>query len=133
HTGGNLQHFIKMLHSKSFDSTEDYTSLKEDRGYLYEDTLISWEVCRNYLNDRWMIPANDPKGKLANLYQYVRTNKGMKLMPVPGLPHQLFGQVDPDCPDVFILEGPWDAMALWETFRYTKLWNGGYKETGNYN
>lgn len=132
HTGGNLIQFIRMFHAKSYEATTDYTPIKTDRRLLREETLVRWEVARSYLNDRWLIPAYDPKGKLSQLYQYCRTEKGMRLLATPGLGHQLFGQYDPEAAEYYILEGPWDAMAFWEMMGSTKLWTDGFKETSNY-
>jgi hypothetical protein len=60
--------------------------------------------------------------KLSGLYRYLQTSKKRLLLPTPTLKHSLFapGKYDPKKPIVYICEGPWDGMALWEALGAAK-------------
>lgn len=122
--GGNVYVFIRMLLDASFKATEpgDYAKLAKDRKLLYSTTLVSWGWAKSIINGNWLFPGTDADGKLMNLYQYVRTKDRMVLMPTKGLGHQLMGRslYNPECPTVFLCEGPADAMCLWEILSVTK-------------
>jgi hypothetical protein len=76
-----------------------------------------------------LVPGYGTDGKLDQLYRRVRVlDKGewsWVLMPTPGVwpegrAHALHlpaADFDPACPDVYVCEGPWDGMALWEVVR----------------
>ena len=116
--GGNAQVFLRVLHEFSVNATSDYSALANSRGMLCPDVLVHWEVCRSITTGRWMIPGYGPDGKMNQLYQYMTAgpDRVMKLLPTPTLGHQLHGVnlYRKDRSVVYLCEGPWDAMTLWE-------------------
>jgi hypothetical protein len=56
-----------------------------------------------------------------------------KLLPTPTLGHQLHGMnlFDPKKRTVYVCEGPWDGMALWEIARQAKVADGELRATAN--
>ncbi len=69
-----------------------------------------------------MVPGYNIEGELKQLYRYIPTAKGKKLLATPTAKHQLFGisLYDVGKPITFICEGPWDAMVLWEALGEAK-------------
>ena len=122
--GGNIYTFLKMLFDVSVDNTtdRDRAVLGIERKLLYpEDTLYQWGVVKSKLNGRWLVPAYNTEGKLANIYKYTdiqNKNGEIKrvLMGTPTLGAQLFGiHLRPvNAEEIILCEGPWDAMTVWE-------------------
>jgi hypothetical protein len=131
--GGNSVTFIRLLWEKSLAATEGYEELAHNRGLLNSDTLREWGVCRSSLTGEWLVPGFGLNGKLNQLYRYAESKGRMRLYATPELPHGLHGynlylsRAD----NVYVCEGPWDGMILWETLRYTRKVEGGYKLTGS--
>ncbi len=114
--GGNATIFLRELWSVSEDGTKEYAELRDQRELLEEDTLIHWGVCRSAVTNQWLVPGFSVEAQLRQLYRYMKIKNRWKLLGTPTLGHQLHG-VDlyhKDRPVVFLCEGPWDAMALWE-------------------
>ncbi len=113
--GGNKTTFIRLLHAESFESTplSEYRSLIDDRKLLFEKTPRDWGVCRSLITKNWIIPGYGADGKIKTLYSY-----GDVLYPTPTLGSQLFCAKGLEglrkCSTVYICEGPWDGMALYE-------------------
>jgi len=133
--GGNVYTFLRLLHEESDKRTNGTTKqLAEDRRLLYPETLTYWGVVQSVLTGEWLVPGYSADGKLTQLYRYVKVHDGkMKLLPTPELGHALFGRnlYDAARPAVYLCEGPWDGMALWETLRGTKRTDEGeYRLTG---
>lgn len=123
--GGNVWTFIRMLWARSFEETtaDQYKLLAEERGYLSWESLAEWGLAVSYLSGDWIVPGYSGDGKLMNLYAY-RRRKGEKgangkraFFGTTGLPQQMFGMgmYDPNCEIVYLTEGIWDGIALWET------------------
>ena len=131
--GGNIYTFINHLWETSIESTSDYGELQQDRGLLYEDTLIHWEVCQSISTHDWLVPGFNLEKKLCQLYRYIFINGKRRLIPTPTLGHQIHGMnlFDNKKPNLFICEGPWDALILWETMARTKEQEGKYVTTAN--
>ncbi len=120
---GNVYSFLRWLWKASDEKTIKYKQLAKDRDIAYPDSLLRWGVCRSVLTDSWMVPGYNVEGKLCQLYQYMSVNRGMRLLPTPTLGHQLHG-VDlyrEDKPVIYLCEGPWDAIALWETLGHIRV------------
>ena len=122
--GGGISAFLKRYWETCFEtmSSRDYARLLQERGLEQAETLISWEVASSIMTGEWILPAYglDRHGKLymQQLYRYVKTPKGMRLLAVPGRKHGVFGaQVMENKAIVYITEGPWDGMRLWESMR----------------
>lgn len=115
--GGNARIFIRRYHSLCFDQTSDYRELSNSRK-IKDTTLIRWGVCRG-LDGQWLVPAYGAKGEINTLYRYTikSGNYGGKLMATAELGA---GYFRPDsiplnyASKIYITEGPWDGMALWE-------------------
>jgi hypothetical protein len=136
--GGNLYTFLRMLHEKSDEDTTDYSGLLDRRKLLDELTLMKWGAARHYIRKNcWILPGYGIDGSINQIYVYFFDNfkKRFRLLPTPGLNHALFGPfpLDEKKPDIYVCEGPWDGMALWEVMRQTKIdpTTNGFALTGN--
>jgi ribosomal protein L37AE/L43A len=131
--GGNLMTFLKLLWQESEQATKDYASLAADRGLLSQDTLISWGVCRSILTDEWLVPGYNHQGVLTQLYRYVLLGGKFRLLATPEINHGLFlpSQQNKHASTVWVCEGIWDAMALWELLRITRREDHHLVETAN--
>ena len=134
--GGNAHTFIRMLWERSQDYGEITCpdDLAKDRGLL-PNSLKAWGVCQSALTHDWLVPGFGADGKLNQLYRYLddsATGK-RKLLPTPELHHQIHGAnlYDPNRKTVYIAEGPWDGMALWEMLRAVKVTDEGLTVTGS--
>lgn len=133
--GVNHLSFIKSLWERSYDltTTAQYKELALDRKYLYDDTLLQWHLARSFLSNNWLIPGYGIDGSLKTLYQYVFNGKRMVLLPTPTMKHHLHGVdlFDPDKLIVYLCEGIWDAIALWEVLSVTKVSGEDWVETAS--
>lgn len=121
---GNTIGFLRQLWQISERGTRDYEELQAHRGLLSADTLISWNVCRSAITGDWLVPGYNVAGEIVQLYRYIRSAAGRNgqrpgkwlLLATAEMGHGLFGVnlLDPTRDKVFICEGPWDGMALWE-------------------
>jgi len=134
-SGGNASSFLRMIHAEYATTTTmaDYTELAEDRSIAYAKTLEAWGVVKSRATSDWLVPGYNVKGQLTQLYQYMKTQKGMRLLPTPGLGHQLHGMNlwNKKAEEVFVCEGIWDAIALWEVFGKCKWVGEELKPTAN--
>jgi hypothetical protein len=131
---GNAHSFLSLLWEKGTESTsaEELQELAEERGLMRWGTLVAWGVTRSPLTRDWLVPAYNPQGKLCQLYRYIEVEGKRRCLPTPELGHQLFSAAwAPQKPGVYVCEGPWDAMALWEALAFTKYSDGQYMPTGN--
>ncbi len=133
--GGNIYTFLRRLWDVSYANTKDYADLAEYRRLVFPDTLVSWNCARSSLAYKnWVVPAYNSDGKLTNLYRYIKdeTNK-FRLMCTSEIAHALFGVnlFKKDCKTIYLCEGPWDAMILWEILRCTKREENKYSRTAN--
>ena len=141
HKGGNVYTFIRKLWEESVKATreEDYEELANDRGLLSANTPRVWGAARSITSGDWILPGFAPAntgsaGTLNTLYRYYTDSVGKRfLLATSELQHQLFmpqGQ-EVQARDVYLTEGPWDGMALWEVLRSTREESDGYKLCGN--
>jgi hypothetical protein len=129
--GGNIYTFLHALWMQSHLDTgsSDYEELIASRGLLSEEPLIRWGVCKSFITGEWLVPGFNPEGVLCQLYSYVPIERGGKpvLKATAGLDHQLHHCThrgdDAAKPKIYLCEGPWDGMALWETLYGTELEN----------
>jgi|TARA_R110000824_G_scaffold89320_7_gene219070 hypothetical protein len=112
---GNHYTFLQELWKISFGSTKEYISLAEKRDLLFPETLVHWEVVKSVINGDWMVPGYNAKGKINQLYRYVKTQGKYRLLATPTLTHAIHGVYNEKCSQVYLCEGPWDAIMLWET------------------
>ena len=126
---GNSTTFLQWLWDASDKTTAKYGLMAKSRGLANPDTLLHWGVVRSVFGGGWMVPGFTHKGNLQQLYKCSQVQGKMRLLPTPTMGHQLHGVnfptlYDPDKPMVFLCEGPWDAMVLWETLGLAKETTG---------
>lgn len=133
--GGNAYVFLRHLWKLSDENTKNYSELAERRRLLNPETLMLWETCQSLVTGEWLVPGYSIDGKLCQLYKYVNNGKRWLLMPTPTLGHRLHGVnlYDPRKSTIYLCEGPWDGMLLWETLAQTKLTDSGLAATANVN
>lgn len=127
---GNTNHysFMQKLLSVSLEETSEqsYSELSENRG-IKEKTLTHFGLAQNILNDNWLIPTYNEKGKLTNLYQATEReiNKNgdlpgydIRSSPYP-CSHGLFNaQTIKRQKTIYLVEGHWDLLVLVEIFAH---------------
>ena len=121
---GNATVFLRWLWDASDKATtpDQYSQLAEDRSLLRTDCLMHWGVVHSVATNDWLVPGYNASGKLCQLYRYLHTAKGARLLPTPTMGHQLHGAnlYSASKPLVYVCEGPWDALALWEALSMAK-------------
>lgn len=131
---GNPTTFLRQLYDACRSPSTDYKRLAQDRR-VSEATLAAWGVVKSHLTGDWVVPGYATSGEIGNLYRYVRDfkTKRMCLLSTPETGHQLFGlpTFDVGAETIYLCEGPWDAMALWEALGSLKRTDDGYSSTGN--
>lgn len=130
--GGNIYTFIRKLHEMAQCPENEAKELAADRKLMKWETLRDWGCVLSPITNEWLVPGHAPDGKLNQLYRYTEIEGKMRLPACAGLPHQLHGVhlFDKSKPHVFLCEGPWDAMALWEALGMAKD-SDGLKLTSN--
>ena len=134
---GNIYTFLRELWRESDKRTNGQTKvLAADRRLLYPETLHHWGVVKSVTTGDWLIPGYSSDRKMNNLYKYAlnRQTKKYQTYATSELGHCLFGAnlLDPDCRDVYVCEGQWDGIALWEVLRCAKRADdGSLALTGN--
>ena len=101
--------------------------LIKDRKLCSEDTLAKWGMCQSIISPhRWIIPGYSTTGRLDQLYTRTPLLEhgewNLRLLPTPELwePGKAHGlhlpasDFNPKRQNIYICEGPWDGMALWE-------------------
>ncbi len=131
---GNPLDFVRQLWKVALAATTstDNRELAADRRLLSQDTVLFWELARSPLVGDWLVPGFGADGKLRQLYRRVQLRDkdgrwAYKLLPTPGVwpdgeVHALHGVNlwREDAGTVFVCEGPWDALALWELLRQAR-------------
>ena len=133
--GGNVLSFLRCLWQRSFERTNGHTQvLAKERRLLWPDTLTRWGVARSITTGDWLLPGWGIDGKFGQLYKWQKTEKGMILKPTPeGIGHRMLGPQtwDRKAATIWLAEGPWDGMALWEVLRSAKQTENGFASTGS--
>ena len=132
---GNVYTFIRTLVEQAVDSGADISLVAEERGTSVE-ALDAWKLCRSIIDGEWMLPGfswhKTKPVNMTNLYRWSKMGDKRRLLTTPTLKHTLFGVHlwDNNKPTAHICEGPWDAIAWWDTLRKIKrLDNGEYHRT----
>ncbi len=133
---GNARTFVQWLHEESNKATTIYQDLATERRLLYPDTLAQWGLVTSVLTGDWLVPGYSAEGHLVQVYRYVQGKGRRFLQPTPTLGHALFGMGlwNSRHKNVYLCEGGWDAMALWETLGNAKPHSteeGKYLPTAN--
>lgn len=123
--GGSIATFMKNFWDLCDQHTTNYSRIQKMRGIKYEETLMSWGIVKSVLTEKWMLPGwvigKDGKVRLQQLYVYTKTKDRWMMMPTPERGHALFGlNLLKDQPEIYITEGPWDAIRLWEAFKHVR-------------
>jgi DNA-binding HxlR family transcriptional regulator len=111
---GNLYTFLNHVWDDAFDETRvaHYRRLAANRG-LSVDTLERFELAYN--GDQWLLPVRNMKGSLIQLRHFYL---GRPPLNTKGLKSALFNahtlHLPGDGRAVWLCEGEWDAMKLWE-------------------
>lgn len=134
--GGNVYVFLRMLWEKSLEqtTTEDYQKLAADRKLHFDTTPLFWNLAKSYLIDKWLVPGFNTDLKLTGLYRYTWVDERMALLPTTTLGHQLLANPSSYVSSrgtIYLCEGIWDAMALWEILGVTKQTDEGYAQTAS--
>jgi hypothetical protein len=124
---GNSITFLRQIHQLGTRSEDGLMNLAESRKLLSPQTLEAWEVTvpLTAIGQTWAVPAFSAVSRdIVQLYRYLPdpVTKKKRLIATTGLNHGIFGVnlFDDSKPDVYICEGPWDAMALWEALGISK-------------
>ncbi len=122
--GGNALTFLRLLWERSHPlSALMWKEVAADRRLLDPMTVALWGVCRSIICNSWLVPGYGPSGNLDQLYKRCWMDGKWCLLPTPGYwplgkSHALhMAGFDPTLPNVFVCEGPWDGMAIWEVGR----------------
>lgn len=123
---GNSSVFVRRLYELAEEigvTSAQYESLRKDRKLLTTTPLILWGVLRHPLLDEWIIPGFNLESKLCNLYRYMLVDGKRRLASTSTLGHQLFLSSDYDKKKeaTVVVEGPWDAMALYEVLSQSRF------------
>lgn len=133
--GGNDLTFIRELWDRAELPDDAGAVLVESRRLLSVETVRSWGVRVSPTTRDWLVPGWTHDGRLGQLYRWCRDRRTGKsvLLATPGQPHGLFGvdMLDPTVEELWVCEGPWDAMALWEVLRITRATDAGLELTGS--
>lgn len=119
---GNPVLFIRAIWEESYKATSDYSELAKDRCLLSAETPLMWDVAKSISTGEWIAPLYNIEMKVVNVCQWiaVKGNSGglrRALLPTPGFSYGgLFMPLSKSkqCKIVYIAEGIWDAMAIWE-------------------
>ena len=123
---GNIWTFLRKFHVLCFEATtvEDYKSLAVDRDLYKTESLVQWQIVKSITTDEWLIPGYGvQKREITSLYRYIKQRDGgYRLLPTPTLGHHLHGLNlwNTQAPIVYVTEGPWDAVSLWEALGSAK-------------
>lgn len=126
---GNAITFLRQLWEASDEATKDYDELAATRKLLHPETLMYWGCCKSVITGEWLVPGYDAKGDVCQLYRWVYdfSARRNKLLPTTGLGHGYHRPTAfPKTYDtLYVCEGPWDGMALWEVLRSAKRGEDG--------
>lgn len=104
---------VKAWHEAALRNADLMRWFTEHRGFT-GDTIAARQL--GWDGSRVTIPVRDAAGKLVNVRRYLRnaTKEQGKMLPlVPGeAATQLYPLVDPLPPEVYLVEGEWDAMLM---------------------
>jgi acetolactate synthase small subunit len=122
---GNAVTFIRLLHERSETSERQYATLAANRK-LKPATIVAWGVRASLITGEWLVPGWGTDGSLNQLYRYTTVDGRKRLLATPGMKHYLHGVnlLNRDAETVYICEGVWDGMALWESLRHVKIVDG---------
>jgi hypothetical protein len=124
--GGNAEIFLRKLHENS--NGHGLPELAKHRR-IDLATLHAWKVATSHTTRDPIVPGYYAFSRdIGQLYRYVKDRKTdkFKLLATPTMEQQLHGLnlFEDSKPIIYLCEGPWDAMALWEVLSKTKRLEG---------
>lgn len=123
---GNLTSFLRKIHEGgTLDGHHGGSWLVGNRGVTTE-SLEAFGIVVHPVTGEIVVPGYSTDRKLMTLYQWVKLGARRVLQQTASVNHQLFipEDFDPKKQVIYVCEGPWDAMALWDALR-------SYKESGD--
>ena len=124
---GGWETFLRQLWESASAPRGFLERLAVDRGLLSWETLRDWGVREHPVTAEPVLPAWGTGGKLDNLHRYRRLGGKMLLPGTAGVPMaNMFAPVGKDgkpllpgegTETVYVCEGPWDGMVLWEVVK----------------
>lgn len=138
---GNPITFVRELYEHSKERTDDnaYYALAKERGYLKSDTVRKWGLVQSSISGLWLYPGyfgHHHLDKIKNVYIWKEYKGKKRLFSSAGLKQCLFNiqNFDENKSTIYLTEGCWDGMALYEMLSLSK-WNneGTLDYTGNSN
>lgn len=145
--GGNSYSFLRLLHRYSQEKKHVFKekqleALANHRHLLSIQTLTDWGITASFLGKNCLVPGYGDPSRLCQLYRYskIKDKKGQwnyRLLATPQhgvkssdneeIYHTLLGlQLWEESKDtVYVCEGPWDALALWEVLKRCKRSDSG--------
>jgi hypothetical protein len=116
--GGNIYNFMRGLHEESIGTTSlpELELVAEERRVPVA-ARSRWGLVQSCIDREWMLPAYGPKNEVNQLYRWSKLGDKRRLLATKTLDHCLFGTqfgFYTDRKPVYILEGPWDAVAFEE-------------------
>lgn len=125
---GNPLSFVRKLWNESDKMTPDTGDLAASRGLLYPETPMLWGAAKSITTGEIIIPGYGSDGQIHQLYKWSGREGKRILYPTPGVSNGATDKVgmfgihlfDPTRETVYVCEGPWDGMALWEALRIAK-------------
>jgi len=126
--GGNVYTFLKILQEESHKTTKSYQEVIASRKFLSKEPIEAWGMAQSFTTKDWLVPGYSPQGALTQLYRYILMGGKHRLLPTPTLGHSLHGVnlYDPQKPTLYVCEGPWDGMILWEILKHSKVNHEGH-------
>lgn len=134
--GGNISVFMQKLYEKAvaFTHQTEFGDFVRNRQLLRPETAVEFGMARSPMTHDWLMPGYNTDGKMIQLYRYVTVGNKRRLLPTPTLGHKLHfpeWMITKKFTTIYVCEGPWDAMALYEVLRMSKQTDDGLKHTGN--
>lgn len=125
---GNTITFLRLLMEWGSKSPKigPYRDLAADRCYFSPTSLLRWGIVQSHITGEWLVPGYGSGGKIDQVYRYVKdfyTGK-YKVIPLPShtdehgteIGHGLHGVnlYNPKAQKIYLAEGIWDGIAIWE-------------------
>lgn len=114
---GNKYVFLQLWFDRCYDKTTEAAKKKlaKDRG-LPLDAIEFAEYAYDSCNKRWLVPVRNEKGAMVNLGRFSLTQliDGKRPVLMTGGCKTHLGNLERlgDCDKVYVVEGPWDCIAL---------------------
>lgn len=117
---GNPTTFLRQLWeaSKAVQPGIGFRMLADNRKFLNVESLEAWGIVQSCVTGEWLVPGYGADGGLNNLYRYALTEEGRyAFLPTATIGHYMHGVplFDKKKSTVYLCEGIWDGIALWET------------------